>query len=303
MANVWLDYVFRRSGSRGGERLTLLALADRANAAGRCYCGVADIAARAGLSERRARACLRALIARGELSILKHGGGVRPDGKGRANTFQLVALAEPEAGRTLSPASGFAAPDTRTNGAGTLTAPTANPEVSGIEPCRPRQGNPTEPTVNPRENPGADGGPVGVAVAAAADDARVADPDAASFQSHLIERRAAERRRAGGQLGKPISSAAAQFVPQADKPRRRRGRLPDGVQALSFRLLRNVPGLCEADARDLATLAGPAEFAAALGIMPADLRSVGGWLRCCVLGGWAKPAAARVADGPEVARG
>ena len=107
----------------------------------------------------------------------------------------------------------------------------------------------------------------------------------------------------GKPIGADVSSELAQLGARASGNGRRRGRILEAEQLRTFELLRGVPGLNEADARDLATVATTADFEAALKIMTADVRKPGGWLRAAVKRGWARPALGTAADGPEAARG
>lgn len=303
---TWITYVFDRSPSRGGPRLVLLALADRADDSGRCWPSVGDTARRAGLSERRVRACLRRLRRSGELKDLTPGGGVRSDGTGRSTVYQLVALgtgdanAAPDDPQTLSPASGFDGSGTRANPAGTLSPATANPDESGIEPCRPRQGNRQQNRQwNRQQN--RQGAP---SCSSGAGGCSVSDPEADAFNRTLAERRADGARQRGALTPLPVSSATTEAAGQlsgvvpAPGPARRRRRLPAAEQEATYKLLQGVPGLSDADARNLARIGTAAEFRAELAIMPAHVRNPGGWLRKAVTKAWATAQAGDGSPGP-----
>ncbi|MEW6251506.1 MAG: hypothetical protein AB1716_12725 [Planctomycetota bacterium] len=123
-----------------------------------------------------------------------------------------------------------------------------------------------------------------------------ADPTASAFGKLLSERRADARRNTAGLSGATLRGAARAELTRlsgADKPKRApRGRIPDAEQDRTAALLAQVPGLDSADARDLARIGTAAEFRAALGIMPANVRNPGGWLRRAVSEGWATAQAA-----------
>ena len=153
MAIAWLNYVFEHSPTRGGARLVLLTLADRADDQGVCWPSVADIAKRAGISERHVRRIIAGLVRAGELAIVKRGGGIRPGSnrkKGTPTTYRLVRNAE-----TLSSASGFQPQRNgditdRVSKSKTLTSEARNPDMGDRETMTPASG---EPPVEPRGNP------------------------------------------------------------------------------------------------------------------------------------------------------
>ena len=164
VSNSCLTYVFEKSAARGGARLVLLALADQADEAGRCWPAVGTIARRAGVSEGQARKLLRQLVNGGELCIVQHGGGVRggSERKGRPNVYQLVRRHAPTPAaelqgavdgttppETLAPALGLEASDTLATGNETPAPARANPSAGARIPYHRRGGNPQEPTVDP----------------------------------------------------------------------------------------------------------------------------------------------------------
>jgi hypothetical protein len=121
-----LTYVFERSHVRGSERLVLAVLADRADNRGVCWPGVADTARRAALSERQTRRVIRRLAGRGELIVLRRGGGLRRGGRGATNRALLRAGRSDDELRAIAGVlSGTAAP----------AAETRSP-VSGFSGCR-----------------------------------------------------------------------------------------------------------------------------------------------------------------------
>ena len=78
-------------------------------------------------------------------------------------------------------------------------------------------------------------------------------------------------------------------TPSGNGQRRRHGRIAEPEQERSFALLRAVPGLSTADARDLARLAPPEEIAQAIGVLAGrngEVRNAGGFLRRAILEGW-----------------
>ena len=112
MSIAMLNYVFERSTVRRSARLVLLALADRADDSGRCWPSIEDTARRVGLSDRQTQKVISSLIEKGELRIIRSGGGCDRNGRGLTNWYLLAA----ERSRAELDA---------------ITAP---------EPCRPRQG-------------------------------------------------------------------------------------------------------------------------------------------------------------------
>lgn len=74
MSNLALNAVFERSTSTGIARLVLLAIADRADASGRAWCGSADIAARANIGRNNVPRALRSLGDSGELVLERRAG-------------------------------------------------------------------------------------------------------------------------------------------------------------------------------------------------------------------------------------
>lgn len=65
------------------------------------------------------------------------------------------------------------------------------------------------------------------------------------------------------------------------------GRIPEAEQHRTYELLKGVPGLDRADARDLARIAPYRAFEEALAALDGQrVRNVGGWLRRAVGEGW-----------------
>lgn len=77
MSVAWVARVLDQSVARGGTRLVLISLAERANAEGKCWPSIADTAKRANLSTRAVKKSIQKLISMGELSITRKGGGRR----------------------------------------------------------------------------------------------------------------------------------------------------------------------------------------------------------------------------------
>lgn len=264
--------VWAKSAARGSALLVLLALADRANDKGECWPSVGDIARRTRLGERAVRKVLRGLVATGELRILRSGGGRKRSGAGWTNSYLVVA------GRSddeLNPERACAKP-------GTPVPPTRN--TRSAYPERPFRGTVTEQSENHQENHQANAEadkPLSTGAVAAA------DPKAEQFNAVLAERRADTARQRGAMTPKPIDSVAARVVSPRSRGQsaRRRGRIPEPEQMQTFTLLRTVPGLGEADARDLARIATSDQFRPALAELARQngrVRNVGGWLRRAV---------------------
>lgn len=289
MSVVWLQRVFELSQARGAAYLVALALADRADDAGRCWPGLADIARRARLTtERSARRALKQLVALGELQIQPGGG------RAHTNVYTLT-ISSPE---TRTGAQGFTEagkPNRRTDApCGTRLKPLrAAPETPArgvLKPGPARRGNQQEPSVNHQENrqapddvplqPGAVAVPI--------------DPDGEAFNRLLAERRADAARAAGALAPAPIGSAVSRMLPGANRqppgPRAAcHGRLPESEQNLTYLKLKKVPGLSNADARDLARIGTEAEFRVALDLLGKQRqppRNVGAWLRTAVTQDW-----------------
>jgi hypothetical protein len=74
MSNKVLTAVFDHSKSKNATRLVLLSLADRANDAGHCWCGINDIASRANLSRAKVFAAINEAEQIGELVRRSRGG-------------------------------------------------------------------------------------------------------------------------------------------------------------------------------------------------------------------------------------
>lgn len=74
MSNSVLSAVFERSATKNGARLLLLALADRADDAGRCYPGIEDLMRRTGLKKTAVWNATSEAVAAGELTVEKYKG-------------------------------------------------------------------------------------------------------------------------------------------------------------------------------------------------------------------------------------
>lgn len=82
--------VFEMQGISPTEKLILLALADHADDAGRCYPSIDRLASRTCLSERALQVNIKALTAKGFI-VIEQGGG-----RGRANVYRVDINPAPE---------------------------------------------------------------------------------------------------------------------------------------------------------------------------------------------------------------
>lgn len=267
MANRWLTWIFEHSACKGSERLVLLTLADRANDAGVCWPSVADIGRRAGLSEAQARRVVHRLITNGFVALQTAGGGTR-----KPNVHRLIG---PDA-ETLAPARGLEGDKARASAPGTLAPAYTNPSAGARKPLRRCKGNQQEPLENPQKR-----------IARKSVTAVVApkDPEADEFERLLLDRQADAKRLRGSLSPKLVAQCLRPAMKPKDGEQRRR--LPGAEQERLLGLLRQVPGLDAADARDLARIAPCSEFERAVGAMSGQtIRNPGGWLRRFVTEGW-----------------
>ncbi len=285
VANTWLTAVFDRSRARGAARLVALALADRADDAGRCWPSVADIQRRAGLStERAARRALAELAKLGELAIERGGG------RWRTNKYRLTIPAPPDppAPQTRTSAQGFPPERNPDNGAPIpLRAAPETPARRAPKPGQARTPNPTEPTVNPQVNPQTNGDSLCARTVAAA--LLPSDPERAAYVKLIEERNADAVRNRGGRTPRSLASVARSIVPtiaSAPKPERRRRRIPEEEQARTKNLLL-AAGVQYADAVDLARDGTSSDFERAIRLPAfATAKNPGGFLRAAVRGRW-----------------
>lgn len=70
MSFIYINAVFASSKSKGNARLVLLALADRADNAGVCFCGAKDITTRSNISRASMWKSVKVLLEGGELEML-----------------------------------------------------------------------------------------------------------------------------------------------------------------------------------------------------------------------------------------
>lgn len=82
-----INAVFSHSKSHGVARLVLLAIADRADEAGRAYPGTTDICLRTNCSRRAVISARQELVALGEL-VVEHGGGSSDEGR-HSNRYRI----------------------------------------------------------------------------------------------------------------------------------------------------------------------------------------------------------------------
>jgi DNA-binding transcriptional regulator PaaX len=87
--------VLARSRAPGPARLVLVALADRMNGAGLCWCSVTDLAERTGFCEWTVRRALKTLEATGELAIEHR--------LGRTHRYRITLPTSPRPRSTGSP--------------------------------------------------------------------------------------------------------------------------------------------------------------------------------------------------------
>ncbi|MBU0637317.1 MAG: helix-turn-helix domain-containing protein [Planctomycetes bacterium] len=279
MANTFLNWVFGERQPTGSGRLVMLALADRANECGVCWPSMADIARRAALTRRTTERVVRRLIDAGELVILRRGGGRR-----RTNTYAVRAgrtdaeLTKLTDGETPSRAPGYSGQHR-----------TLNPGGGAAKPRRPRHETPApltgEPTGTLKENRQTGCGGVSLGAVTAV------DPQAVEYERLIAERGADVARQRGALTPRALTATdtvgtvTGRSRPAKTRPRRR---IPDAEQQRTYSLLRKVPELADADARDLARIAPTDTFERALAAMNGQtVRNPGGWLRRAVTEGWA----------------
>ena len=137
MSNRWLNAAWPVECDSPSQKLLLIALADSANNAGRCWRSVETLAAQAGLSEKQARRLLHALADKGHVSVVANSqGGFR-----KARVYQLTIQNTPADG---SVSEGVA-------GSETLPPVSHNPPAHVPKPSRRREGNHKEPLENLQE--------------------------------------------------------------------------------------------------------------------------------------------------------
>lgn len=307
----WADaeIVYKCSTLRRTPRAVLAYVGHRTNAeSGLARVGAERVAAELGLSLRAVRDALAALVCSGELVIVEAGGG-----RGRASTYGLSPALRERNNAAGAPNGG--------NGNGAAGAGNgAENDRKRCTPCTPTEQNRTVTRRTPPTPPrGGRGALRGGAVAAAAapepcpdptrapampchEPAANTDPEAAAFLSRLAERRADAARKNGARGAQPLAPSAGALLRAAgirapagctgdgagNKPARRRRRIADAEQAATYALLRGVPGLADADARDLARRGTLAEFQAALDLPSfATAKNPGGFLAAAVANGWA----------------
>lgn len=315
----WADaeIVYKCSTLRRTPRAVLAYVGHRTNAeSGLARVGAERVAAELGLSLRAVRDALAALVRSGELVIVEAGGG-----RGRASTYGLSpALRE----RNNAPGAPNGGNGNGAAGAGNG----AENDGKRCTPCTPTEQNRTVTRRPPPPPPRGGGGALrGGAVAAAAapepcpdptrapaaetpsapampchEPAANTDPEATAFLTRLAERRADAARKSGARGAQPLAPSAGALLRAAgirapagctgdgagNKPARRTRRIADAEQARTYAILRGVPGLADADARDLARRGTFAEFEAALGLPGlATAKNPGGFLAAAVANGWA----------------
>lgn len=94
MSNKYVTRVWTNSPSVGTDRLVLLCIADRANASGLAWPGIADIANRARISKRSAQRAIQSLEKLGELRVNRGAG--RTTSRYWVLTRDLIELPMPE---------------------------------------------------------------------------------------------------------------------------------------------------------------------------------------------------------------
>ncbi|MBI5864076.1 MAG: helix-turn-helix domain-containing protein [Planctomycetes bacterium] len=307
----WVQRVFETSVAKGGARLVLLALADRADDAGECFPAAADIARRARLSEGQVRRHIRALCdpkGLAELEIVQPGGGLRPGGeRGITNRYRLKLPELPDkpgspanAGDTCAPALGYETPppvrkpdpilppNTRAPTRDTCAPTPKNPSAGAPKPARPRTQSlapalgeqsltDSEPSKNQQGTGQRSVGPLARTDAGAV-------PAVAPGERDFLNLLANARRKNAAAYGQPIGSLLAP-PPRSNGESARR--IPNSEQDQSRVLLAGIPGLSAIDAADLAksySVERVTQAVEALGSR--TVRNPGGWLRRAMESGW-----------------
>lgn len=143
------NWVWEHSESRGGARLVLLALADRADDYGRSWPSVQDLAARCRLSPRAVQRAVAELAAIGELEVDQGGG------RHRSNRYRIIPKQRQIDGVTEQKPrqdDAVSAEETPSSCPETPSFATETPSSATQNPVRMTPEPPLEPPAEPSEN-------------------------------------------------------------------------------------------------------------------------------------------------------